>query len=226
MMLEIPGFLTPEQAEQFRDALLRQEWHDGRNTAGHMAARAKNNRQLAADDPVAQQLSDFILGALGNNPLFLSSALPLKVVPPMFNRYEGGGTYGDHVDGAIRSVPGTPHRVRTDISCTLFLSEPDSYHGGELVVSDTYGRHAVKLKAGDMVLYPGTSLHHVTPVTRGVRLAAFFWVQSLVRDDTQRTMLFELDTAIQQLSADAPDNPAVLKLSGVYHNLLRQWSDT
>jgi len=223
MVLQIPGFLSHDQLAQFREALLAQSWQDGRLTAGHMATSAKNNLQLPPDNPVGKQLSDFVLNALGNSPRFLSAALPLKVVPPMFNRYEGGGTYGDHVDGAIRSVPGTPHRIRTDISATLFLSDPESYDGGELVVNDTFGERATKLNAGDMILYPGTSLHHVT---RGVRLACFFWVQSLVRDDTQRTMLFELDSAIQQLNVDTPDNSAVLKLSGVYHNLLRQWSDT
>ncbi|GGI17252.1 MAG: Fe2+-dependent dioxygenase [Oxalicibacterium faecigallinarum] len=226
MMLQIPGFLSPDQLRQFQTALSEQTWEDGRQTAGHMAAKAKNNQQLAHDNPVGTQLSNFVLEALGRNPLFMSAALPLKVVPPMFNRYESGGTYGDHVDGAIRSIAGTPHRIRTDISATLFLSDPDSYDGGELVVNDTYGERATKLNAGDMILYPGTSLHHVRPVTRGVRLACFFWVQSLVRDDTQRTMLFELDTSIQQLVVDVPDHPAPLKLSGVYHNLLRQWSDT
>ncbi len=225
-MLQIPAFLSFEQVRQFNEALHAQSWEDGRQTAGHLAVGVKRNLQLAHDNPVATQLGDFILQALGKTPLFLSAALPLKVVPPMFNRYEGGGTYGDHVDSAIRSVPGTPHRVRTDISATLFLSDPDSYEGGELVVNDTYGEHAVKLAAGDMVLYPGTSLHHVRPVTKGTRLAAFFWVQSLVRDDTQRTILYEMDTAIQQLTREQPESSATLKLSGVYHNLLRQWSDT
>jgi len=226
MMLQIPGFLTPEQVDQFTAALNQQQWGDGRQTAGEIAVSIKRNQQLGTDNPVAAQLSNFILDTLGRTPLFLSAALPLKVLPPMFNRYEGGGTYGSHVDAAISSVPGTSHRVRTDISATLFLSQPEDYDGGELVVSDTYGEQHVKLPAGDMVIYPGTSLHHVIPVTRGVRLAAIFWTQSLVRDDTQRSILFELDEAIQQLRAESEDNPAVLRLTGVYHNLLRQWSDT
>jgi PKHD-type hydroxylase len=166
------------------------------------------------------------LTALEQNPLFLSAALPLKIVPPLFNRYEVGQTYGDHVDGAIRPVTGTPHRVRTDLSATLFISEPADYDGGELVITDSYGTHRVKLPAGDLVLYPGTSLHRVEPVSRGTRLASFFWIESMVREDSQRQLLFDLDTAIQELAATVPDNSAVDRLLNVYHNLLRHWADT
>jgi len=227
MMVQIPDVLTAEQVEHCRRSLLeRGQWEDGRATAGHLAIRAKRNRQLQQNDPVGTEIGNLILDALAANPLFLSAALPLKVLPPRFNRYEDGGEYGVHVDGAILPVPGTPHRVRTDISATLFLSAPDDYDGGELVVEDTYGTHHVKLPAGHLVLYPGTSLHRVTPVTRGMRLASFFWIQSLVREDTQRALLFELDTAIQELSAQYPDAPQLERLAGVYHNLVRRWSDT
>ena len=200
--------------------------HVHRATAGHLAAKVKDNQQLGDDQPAARQVGDLILQALGQHPLFMSAALPLKVLPPRFNRYQGGGQYGAHVDAAIFSVPGTPHRVRSDLSATLFFSEPHEYEGGELTVQDSFGQHSAKLAAGDLVLYPGTSLHHVTPVTRGVRLASFFWIQSLVRDDSQRALMLELDTAIQQLARDAPGHPSLDKLTGVYHNLLRQWANT
>ncbi|MDR7092673.1 Fe2+-dependent dioxygenase [Hydrogenophaga laconesensis] len=226
MMITIPQLLSAAEVRHFRDRLAQAEWTDGRATAGHLASQVKNNLQLPEDSPASRELGDLVLQALGRHPLFLSGALPLKVLPPRFNRYEGGGTYGPHVDAAVFSVPGTPHRVRSDLSATLFLSEPDEYEGGELTVSDTYGEHSVKLPAGDMVLYPGSSLHHVTPVTRGARLASFFWVQSLVRDDAQRALMLELDGAIQQLAVDAPGHPSLGRLTGVYHNLLRQWSET
>jgi PKHD-type hydroxylase len=226
MMLRIPQVLTPEQVRQCRHLLEAADWRDGRATAGHLAAKVKDNQQLGDDQPATRQVGDLILQALGQHPLFLSAALPLKVLPPRFNRYQGGGQYGAHVDSAIFSVPGTPHRVRSDLSATLFFSEPDEYEGGELTVQDSYGQHSARLAAGDLVLYPGTSLHHVTPVTRGVRLAAFFWIQSLVRDDSQRSLMLELDTAIQQLARDTPGHPALDKLTGVYHNLLRQWANT
>lgn len=203
----------------------RAPWIDGRATAGAQSSRAKHNLQLPEDGPLARELGEVILAALQRSPLFMSAALPLKVYPPMFNKYSGGHSFGSHVDNAIRQVPGTPHRVRTDLSATLFLIEPDEYEGGELVVEDTYGVHSVKLPAGDMVLYPSTSLHHVTPVTSGARVASFFWIQSLVRDDARRTLLFDMDTAIQRLVRDAPDHPSAVQLTGVYHNLLRQWSE-
>lgn len=226
MMQTIPEVLNAEQLRQCREALMKAEWSDGRLTAGHMAVKAKNNLQLAQDDPIARQIGDFILDQLSRNPRFIAAALPLKVLPPRFNRYEGGGNYGNHVDNAILSVPGTSHRVRTDISATLFFSEPSEYDGGELVIEDTYGTHAVKLPAGHMVLYPGTSLHRVTPVTRGARYAAFFWIQSMVRDDGERALLFNLDNAIQRLTEAQPDQPALADLVGVYHNLLRKWAQT
>ena len=226
MIVSIPHLLTPEQLRQCRNRLEGAAWSDGRRTAGHLAIKAKNNLQLADDDPAASQIGSVILEALGANPLFMSAALPLKVLPPRFNRYEVGAGYGDHVDNAVFSVPGTSHRVRSDLSATLFFSAPDEYDGGELIIEDTYGTHSVKLAAGHMVLYPGTSLHRVTPVTRGVRLASFFWIQSLVREDSQRAVLFDLDTAIQRLTQAVPDHPALVQLTGVYHNLLRRWSDT
>ena len=199
---------------------------DGRVTAGHRSEKVKDNLQVPEGHPVARQLGGIVLTALERNPLFLSAALPLKIVPPLFNRYEDGQTYGDHVDGAIRPVTGTPHRVRTDLSATLFISEPDEYDGGELVITDTFGTHRVKLPAGDLILYPGTSLHRVEPVTRGVRLASFFWIESMVREDSQRQLLFDLDTAIQELAATIPENQVVDRLLNVYHNLLRRWADT
>ncbi len=226
MLIVIPSLLTDTQVREFRQALAQAEWSDGRATAGHMALKAKRNQQLAPDHPLAARIGEAILRALGNSPQFMSAALPFKVFPPRFNRYSDGGTYGDHVDGAVLSVPGTPHRIRTDVSATLFFSEPDDYDGGELIIQDTYGRQSIKLPAGHMVLYPGTSLHRVAPVTRGARLASFFWVQSLVREDSQRSLLYELDAAIQQLTREVPDSPELSRLMGVYHNLLRRWSDT
>ena len=225
MLLHVPGVLAPEQVGSVRRTLEQAEWIDGRTTAGPQSGRTKHNRQLAEDSAVARQLGELILGALQRSPLFMSAALPLKVYPPMFNRYAGGDAFGSHVDNAIRQVPATPHRVRTDLSATLFLVDPDGYDGGDLVVEDTYGAHQVKLPAGDLVLYPSTSLHHVTPVTRGERLASFFWIQSLVRDDGQRTLLFDMDTAIQRLARDLPDHRSTIQLTGVYHNLLRHWAE-
>ena len=225
MLLHVPDVLIPDQVRQARQLLDAAEWVDGRITAGPQSARAKDNRQLREDHPTARQLGPVIVEALQRHPLFLSAALPFRVFPPLFNRYEGGGSFGSHVDNAIRQVPGTSHRIRTDLSATLFLSGPDEYDGGELCVEDTYGVHRVKLPAGHLVLYPATSLHHVTPVTRGARVASFFWIQSLIRDDAQRTLLFDLDSAIQRVSQDVPDHPSSVQLTGVYHNLLRQWSE-
>jgi PKHD-type hydroxylase len=225
MLLHIPEILTGEQVTQCRQKLDQADWVDGRVTAGHQSARAKDNMQLPEEHPVARELGGLILTALQNNPLFMAAALPLKVFPPLFNRYQGGQSFGMHVDNAVRQVPGTPHRVRTDLSATLFLAQPDEYDGGELSVEDTYGLHNVKLEAGHLILYPATSLHHVRPVTRGARLASFFWIQSMVRDDGQRTLLFDLDMAIQRVSGETPDHPSVIQLTGVYHNLLRRWAD-
>jgi len=225
MLLHIPDVLSQDDVQRARLRLDTSEWVDGRVTAGHQSSRTKHNLQIPESHPAARELGDAIVTALSRHPLFTSAALPLRIFPPLFNRYEGGGSFGSHVDNAIRQVTGTPHRIRTDLSATLFLSGPDEYDGGELCVEDTYGVHRVKLPAGHMVLYPATSLHHVTPVTRGARVASFFWIQSLIRDDGQRTLLFDLDTAIQRLVADLPDHPSAVQLTGVYHNLLRQWSE-
>ncbi len=225
MLIHVPDVLTAEQVSHVRRLLDSAPWVDGRVTAGAQSSRAKQNLQLPEDSPLAGELGELILAALQRSPLFMSAALPLKVYPPMFNRYSGGHSFGSHVDNAIRQVPGTPHRVRTDLSATLFLIAPEEYDGGDLVVEDTYGAHSVKLPAGHMVLYPSTSLHHVTPVTRGARVASFFWIQSLVKDDGRRTLLFDMDSAIQRLVRDVPDHPSTVQLTGVYHNLLRQWSE-
>ena len=225
MLLHVPEVLTNEQVAHCRRALDAAEWVDGRVTAGHQSARAKDNLQLPENHPAARELGELIVGALERNALFMAAALPAKVFPPLFNRYEGGQSFGSHVDNAVRQVTGTPHRIRTDLSATLFLARPDEYEGGELFVEDTYGVQQVKLPAGDMILYPAGSLHHVRPVTRGSRLAAFFWIQSMVRDDGERTLLFDLDTAIQRLGGDHPEHPSALQLTGVYHNLLRRWAD-
>lgn len=203
----------------------RAEWVDGRVTAGHQSAQVKDNAQLPEGHPVARELGELILGALGDNPLFITAALPLQVFPPLFNRYSGGQSFGNHVDNAIRTVRATGHRIRTDLSATLFLSEPGEYDGGELMVEDTYGVHSVKLPAGSMVLYPSTSLHHVRPVTRGARVSSFFWLQSMVRDDGDRTLLFDLDSAIRNLNQQSPQHPVAVQLTGVYHNLLRKWAE-
>jgi PKHD-type hydroxylase len=226
MLLQIPQVLNPAQLSQCQDALEKAEWADGRATAGYLSARVKDNVQLPENSAVARRLGSMILDALDANPLFISAALPLKVVPPLFNRYAGGQSYGGHVDGGIRPVYGTPHKVRTDLSATLFLTPPEDYEGGELVIEDAFGERRVKLAAGDMVLYPGTSVHRVEPVKKGTRLAAFFWIQSMVREDERRRLLFDLDTALQQLGADVPDHKALVQIMGVYHNLLRLWSDT
>jgi len=226
MMVVIPDALSPDQVRQCRQALATAPWSDGRATAGHIAATVKQNLQLPTDHPVAIELANRVLVAVSQHPRFVAAALPLKVLPPMFNCYRGGGSYGSHVDNAIRVLPESGERVRTDISCTLFLSDPDEYQGGELTIADTYGQHAVKLPAGQLVIYPGASLHHVTPVTEGARLAAVFWVQSFVRDDAERSILFDLDTAIQDLTRQSADTTTLVTLTGVYHNLLRQWADT
>jgi PKHD-type hydroxylase len=225
MLLQVPNVLSADQIEAARRQLDAAEWVDGRVTAGHQSARAKHNVQLPEDCALARQLGQIVLSALERSPLFVSAALPLKIFPPLFNKYMSGQSFGVHVDNAIRQVHNTPHRVRTDISATLFLSRPDEYDGGELVVEDTYGTHSVKLAAGDLVLYPSTSLHRVQPVTRGARVASFFWIQSMIRDDGQRTTLFDLDLAIQRLSTDLPNHPSVVQLTGIYHNLLRRWAD-
>lgn len=225
MLITIPDVLNAEQVAFCRAKLDAAQWGSGLMSAGHQGARVKNNQQLAQTDPLAIELGEMILQALGQNPLLMSFALPLRVLPPMFNRYTGGETFGNHIDGAIRNIPGTGMRLRTDLSCTLFFSNPDEYDGGELVIEDTYGTKGVKLPAGHLVLYPSTSLHQVTPVTRGTRTSSFFWLQSMVRDNDRRALLFDLDVGIQQVTGDQPDHPAAVRLTGAYHNLLRQWAE-
>jgi PKHD-type hydroxylase len=225
MLLQIPDVLSVEEVAHARRLLDAADWVDGRVTAGRQSAQVKDNLQLPEDHPVARELGDMILGALQQSALFASAALPLRVFPPLFNRYQGGQSFGSHVDNAIRQITGTPLRIRTDLSATLFLAEPDEYEGGELIVEDTYGVHSVKLPAGHLVLYPSTSLHHVRPVTSGARIASFFWIQSMLRDDGERTLLFDLDNAIQRLTVDLPEHPAAVQLTAVYHNLVRRWAD-
>jgi PKHD-type hydroxylase len=225
MLLPIRNVLTRDQVAHCLAALERAEWMNGRETAGLQSARAKNNAQVREDSPIARELGALVLAALERQPLFIAGALPARVFPPLFNRYAGGQSFGIHVDNAIRPVLGTNHRVRTDLSATLFLSAPEEYDGGELVVEDNFGAHQMKLPAGDLILYPASSLHQVKPVTRGVRIASFFWVQSMVRDDGERRILFDLDMAIQRLNRASAENPVAVELTNVYHNLMRRWAD-
>ncbi|MES2961403.1 MAG: Fe2+-dependent dioxygenase [Pseudomonadota bacterium] len=225
MLLQVPDILTPEQVKEFREILDKANWVDGKVTAGHQSALVKNNTQLPENSAESKELGEKILIALERNSTFISAALPLKVFPPLFNSYSGGQNFGTHIDNAIRQVPGTPFRIRTDLSATLFLSDPLEYEGGELVVEDTYGLHKVKLPAGHMILYPASSLHYVTPVTKGARVASFFWIQSMVRDDAQRTLLFDLDNSIRTVLRDLPNHESSVHLTGIYHNLLRRWAD-
>lgn len=225
MLVAIPEVLTSEQVAHARRLLESAQWVDGRVTAGYQSARAKDNLQIPENHPAARELGDMILDALGRNPLFISAALPQRVFPPLFNCYSGGQSFGTHVDNAIRSITGTAHRIRTDLSATLFFTHPEEYDGGELIIEDTYGTHTAKLPAGHLILYPATSLHHVRPVTRGSRICSFFWVQSMIRDDSRRTLLFDLDVGIQRLNREVPDHPSAVQFTGVYQNLLRQWAD-
>ena len=222
MLLAIPDVLNKEQVASVRAALDGGAWVDGRITAGHQSARTKRNVQLAEDDPLSVRLGAVVLDALDRSPLFVSAALPRRVFPPLFNRYAEGQSFGVHVDNAIRVVKGAGLRLRTDLSATLFLSEPEEYDGGELSIEGGFGLQQVKLPAGHMVLYPASSLHRVEPLSRGSRLASFFWIQSMVRDDADRAVLFDLDQSIQRL---APEHPSAIALTGVYHNLLRRWAD-
>lgn len=226
MLLHIPEVLSRDQVTQLRSALDAADWTDGRETVGAQGAKVKRNQQLPDTSPLRQRLGQLVLHALARHSVYHAATLPLRTLPPRFNRYEGGGHYGFHVDGAVMALPADAGQLRSDISCTLFLSEPDEYDGGELIVSDTYGEHEVKLAAGDLIVYPSSSLHRVSPVTRGARLASFFWVQSLVRDDSRRRLLFELDSSIQTLTQSGANADALLQLTGVYHNLLRQWAET
>ncbi|AFL89671.1 putative iron-regulated protein [Terriglobus roseus DSM 18391] len=223
MLVQVPDVLTREQVKRFREALDATEWIDGKVTAGYQSARVKDNAQLNENNPVAADLGRQIVEALNSSPVFVAAALPKKIFPPLFNRYQGGQSFGNHVDNSVRRISSTGEYVRTDLSVTLFLSDPDEYDGGELVIEDTYGTKSVKLPAGDAVLYPSTSLHHVRPVTAGARVCSFFWLQSMVRSDEQRSLLLTLDMAIQRLAQDVPDHPSGVDLTGVYHNLLRQW---
>jgi PKHD-type hydroxylase len=225
LLLQVPGVLNAQELAHSQHLLANADWIDGRVTAGHQSAQVKQNRQLAEDSETARELGKVVVGAVSRNPLFISAALPNRIFPPLFNCYEVGDGFGTHVDNAIRAVGGSGARIRTDVSATLFLSEPTDYDGGELIVEDTYGAHSVKLPAGSIVLYPASSLHHVKAITRGRRIASFFWIQSLVRDDGQRALLFDLDNAIRRLGADHPAHPSVVQLTGVYHNLLRSWAE-
>lgn len=225
MLLQVPDVLTADQVLRARHILDQADWVDGRVTAGHQSSRTKDNMQLPEGSPAARELGDMVLSALEQNALFISAALPARVFPPLFNRYQGGQSFGTHVDNAIRQVTGTSHRIRTDLSATLFFTGPDEYDGGELMVEDTYGTHNVKLAAGHLILYPSTSLHHVRPVTRGARVASFFWIQSMIRDAGERTLLFDLDVAIQRLNNDGAAQASAVQLTGVYHNLLRRWAE-
>lgn len=225
MLITIPNILNAEEVAQVRAKLNAASWVDGKVTAGYQAQRVKDNEQLAEASPLALELGDVVLKGLARSPVFMSAALPLRVFPPMFNRYRGGGRFGTHVDTAIRSVVPSGQRIRTDVSATLFLTPPEEYEGGELIVEDTYGAHSVKLAAGHMVLYPATSLHRVEPVARGERVSSFFWIQSMIRTDADRTMLFDLDQTIQKLAVELPGSPLGVNLTGIYHNLLRRWAE-
>jgi PKHD-type hydroxylase len=227
VLVHIPEVLTAEQVRRCREVMAQTAWVDGRSTAGHQSSQVKRNLQLPEGSAEAQELGHMVLAALNRNPLFTSAVLPETIFPPLFNRYDADGDmhFGSHVDNAIRTDPVTGIRIRTDVSSTLFLSSPEEYDGGELVVEDTYGTHSVKLPAGDMIVYPATSVHHVTPVTRGSRVASFFWTQSMIADGIRRAMLFDLDMSIIRLTADHPEHPSVVSLTALYHNLLRQWAE-
>jgi PKHD-type hydroxylase len=225
MLIDIADVFTADEVDEMRTRLLAEPWVDGKVTAGQRSARDKFNRQLNEDSALGLLFGQRILARLSENALFVSAALPKRIYPPLFNRYSGGEAFGFHIDNAIRGIKGVRERVRTDLSATLFLTDPQTYDGGELVIRDTFGERSVKLPAGHLVLYPGTSVHKVNPVTRGERVAAFFWIESLVREDSQRSLLLDMDVAIQRLSAQQADDESLLQLSGVYHNLLRRWSD-
>ncbi|MET1755011.1 Fe2+-dependent dioxygenase [Novosphingobium sp. RD2P27] len=226
MVIEIPELFASSEVREIRAALESADWTNGRTTAGHRAGRVKENEQLALDHPLARQLADRVLERVSRTPLFIAAALPSRVLQPRFSRYDGHGHYGNHVDNAIFPIGGTGEHLRSDVSGTLFLSEPEEYDGGELVIEDTFGTHTVKLPAGHLIIYPGSSLHRVAPVTRGVRFASFFWTQSFIASPEQRRLVFELDGAIQSLAGDHPAHPSLDTLTQVYHNLLRQWSHT
>jgi PKHD-type hydroxylase len=226
MMIAIPDLLSAAEVARIRTIVDGGEWMDGNVTSGPQAALAKNNMQLAEESEAAHEAGRIVLDALGRAPLFIAAALPLRIFPPLFNRYSGGQAFGTHVDNAVRIQRGSEFRIRSDLSATIFLEDPDAYEGGELLVEDVLGAQKVKLPAGHMLLYPASSLHRVEPVTKGARVASFFWIQSMVRDDGARSLLFDLDSAIQAIAADrGQDDPAIIRLTGVYHNLLRRWAD-
>lgn len=226
MLLHVPQVLNPQALAELQQLMQNASWTDGKVTAGTQSAQVKRNIQLPEASEYAEKARHIVLDALSRSALFYSAALPKKIYPPLFNQYREGMDFGAHIDNAVRTHAKTGLHVRTDISCTLFIADPNSYEGGELVIEDTYGHQMVKLPAGDMVLYPGTSLHHVTPVTKGARLACFFWVQSMIREDSHRTLLFDMDAAIVTLRQQIGDTAAVVRLTGNYHNLIRMWADT
>lgn len=224
MLLVLRNVLDAERVAQLRRELDAADWVDGRATAGHLSAPVKHNQQLREDHPLTRRLGSIVLDALERHPVFLSAALPAKLVPPLFNRHAGGGAYGRHVDGSIRPIAGSAMRVRTDLAATLFLSPPEDYDGGELTIDDTLGPQPIKLPAGDVVLYPASTVHQVRPVTRGVRYASFLWVESLVREAHRRQMLFRLDESIQAIAAQSPAHASLIELTALYHNLVREWA--
>ncbi len=224
MLIVLEQVFSKEEVAVFRSHLDQADWEDGLKTAGTVAANVKRNQQLNDESDTSVALGNEILRRLGNHPTFISAALPAKILPPKFNRYAGGGTYGAHVDSTIMAIPGTREQMRTDLSCTVFFSEPDEYEGGELQIETPFGMQEVKLAAGDLVLYPSSSLHQVVPVTSGARVSSFFWIQSMVKDEAERTLLYDLDQSIQRITAQhGKDDESLLKLTGVYHNLLRKW---
>lgn len=225
MILRIAEVLSAEVVREIRTEFVQAQWCDGRSTAGYLSASAKHNDQVVEGDPAAHRAGDRIVAALERNPLFISAALPLKVSPPLFNRYGPGQGFGDHVDNAIRQTPVRGNRIRTDLSATLFLSSPDEYAGGELVIDGLAGSQAVRLAAGDMIVYPASSVHHVNPVSHGTRFASFFWIQSMVRDEVHRSILFQLDEGIRSVRDANPDQPGLVTLVNVYHNLVRGWAE-
>tara|TARA_R110000851_G_scaffold315514_1_gene478077 strand:- start:59200 stop:59880 length:681 start_codon:yes stop_codon:yes gene_type:complete len=225
MITVIPDLLNTEEVSAFHQALSSADWVSGGETAGHIAAQVKSNQQLPLGHPMAQQLGERMLAALSQCPAFIAATLPARILPPRFNQYQAGGAYGNHIDNAVFAIPGSSERLRSDVSATLFLSHPDEYEGGELVIEDTYGTQSVKLPAGHLVVYPANSVHRVNPVARGVRLASYFWVQSLVREDHKRRLLLELDQSIQALTMQSADAQTISRLTGVYHNLIREWSN-
>jgi PKHD-type hydroxylase len=224
MIVHVPSVLSPEQVARCREAMDRAAWVDGNVTSGHQARLAKNNLQMPEESAETRELGRMVVDALNRNARFFSATLPHTIFPPLFNRYDAGMTFGVHVDNAVRRSMDNV-RIRTDISATLFLSEPDEYDGGELTIEDTYGSHAIKLPAGDLVIYPADSLHLVTPITRGSRVASFFWIQSLIRDVRQRAILYDLDSSIMHVTQQLPDDPVLVSLMATYHNLLRMWTD-